>query len=143
MYVFIKGITRKTNCYWHVRFFFDLYQVSRYKKRNLRTYYIRYTQKARRKKLFKKNEQQQEAHSQTIKKSRFKRGLHGRINNTHMYSSITIIYQQYSFIYIYHLRKNMKSTLTLSIDLRLKVTRVLHFNQQSHGFRERLLIKKS
>ena len=24
-YVFIKGIIRKTNCYLHVRFFFDLY----------------------------------------------------------------------------------------------------------------------
>ena len=25
MYVFIKGIIRKTNCYWHMHFFFDLY----------------------------------------------------------------------------------------------------------------------
>ena len=25
IYVFIKGITRKINCYWHVCFFFDLY----------------------------------------------------------------------------------------------------------------------
>ena len=25
MYVFTKGIIRKTNCYWHMRFFFDLY----------------------------------------------------------------------------------------------------------------------
>ena len=25
MYVFIKGIIRKTICYWHVRFFFDLH----------------------------------------------------------------------------------------------------------------------
>ena len=25
IYVFIKVIIRKTNCYWHVRFFFDLY----------------------------------------------------------------------------------------------------------------------
>ena len=32
MYVFIKGIIGKTNCYWHVRFLFDLYQVSKYKK---------------------------------------------------------------------------------------------------------------
>ena len=25
MYVFIKGIIRKTNCHWHVHFFFNLY----------------------------------------------------------------------------------------------------------------------
>ena len=25
MYVFTKGIIRKTNCYWHVHFFFNLY----------------------------------------------------------------------------------------------------------------------
>ena len=25
MYVFIKGIIGKTNCYWHMHFFFDLY----------------------------------------------------------------------------------------------------------------------
>ena len=25
MYVFIKGIIGKTNCYWRMRFFFDLY----------------------------------------------------------------------------------------------------------------------
>ena len=25
MYVFNKGIIAKTNCYWHVRFFFDLH----------------------------------------------------------------------------------------------------------------------
>ena len=34
MYVFIKSIIGKTNCYWHVRFLFDLYQVSKYKKQN-------------------------------------------------------------------------------------------------------------
>ena len=33
-YVFIKGIIRKKNCYWHVHFFFDLYEVSKYKKQN-------------------------------------------------------------------------------------------------------------
>ena len=33
MVYFIKGIIGKTNCYWHVRFFFDLYLVSKYKKK--------------------------------------------------------------------------------------------------------------
>ena len=34
MYVFINGIIGKTNCYWHVRFFFYLYSVGKYKKQN-------------------------------------------------------------------------------------------------------------
>ena len=34
MYVFIKGIIEKTNCYWQVRYFFDLYSVGKYKKQN-------------------------------------------------------------------------------------------------------------
>ena len=34
MYVFIKGIIWKTNCYWHMYFFFDLYNVGKYKKKN-------------------------------------------------------------------------------------------------------------
>ena len=34
MYVFIKGIIWKTNCYWHVYFFFNLYNVGKYKKKN-------------------------------------------------------------------------------------------------------------
>ena len=34
MYVFITGIIGKTNCYWHVRFFFYLHSVGKYKKQN-------------------------------------------------------------------------------------------------------------
>ena len=44
MYVFIKGIIRKTNCHWHVHFFFDLYQVSKYKNKIILSMYnIRYS----------------------------------------------------------------------------------------------------
>ena len=42
--------------------------------------------------------------------------------------------------------KNMKNTLTVSINVKLKVTRVLgrlHFNKQSRRLRERVLLKKS
>ena len=54
-YVFIKSIIGKKNCYWHVRFFFDLYWVSKYKNKIvLSTYYLRYSQKTRRKKIIKK-----------------------------------------------------------------------------------------
>ena len=44
MYVFIKGIIGKMNCYCQVHFFFDLYWVSKYKNKIfLSTYYIRYS----------------------------------------------------------------------------------------------------
>ena len=44
MYVFIKGIIGKMNCYCQVHFFFNLYWVSKYKNKIfLSTYYIRYS----------------------------------------------------------------------------------------------------
>ena len=54
-------------------FFFDLYNVGKYKKKN-NFEHVLYPQfiKSEEKKIIQKNGQQQEDHSQTIKKNRFK-----------------------------------------------------------------------
>ena len=76
MYVLMKGITRTTNCYWHICFFFGLYYVSKYKNKIiLSMYFIRYSWKVRRKKLFKKMDSSKKT---TVKLSRkiYSRGFY-------------------------------------------------------------------
>ena len=95
MYVFTKGIIRKMNCYWHMRFFFDLYQVNKQKDKIILS--THYKAKSKEKKLF---QNMDSSNKTTVKKNRFKVGLHRRIFlkinttfNTHM------LYQHYSYVY--------------------------------------------
>ena len=128
---------------------FSLTCIKLVNKKILSTYYIRYTQKARRKKLLLKNRQQQEDHSQTIMTSRFKCSLYGRIYmkintifliHTCYTSSILScilkenfqkpthwIFRFFSYscrnkFKLIHLHKNVESTATISINVKLKVT---------------------